>query len=350
MKQLSHSISFLALLFAFLIFSSCSKDEPIAEIPLKNPNLTIDELESYEFQLVWPRVPNATHYVIDLSEDEQFSTFVTPYENFETADNVIVITGLKELTTYYVRAKASNDKESSNYSETSETKTLFGGSAVEISTEDNLTLRGTIRIPEGNSPFPIIVFCHSAGSSEKEWRSNPILTELYSEGIGILTFDNRSHGKSDNHPDVPKDNIGSLLSDPEGIPLDIVAVHNYIQTLPDIDASRIGIVGSSMGANLACIGKGNLDLSYKLAVSMSPSAERVANLNSNIPNFKLRGIYYLAASNDGDREIQSKDLYNLTSNPREVVIIDGSDSHGSAIYIDHPLTRPNVIEWILEIL
>ena len=50
----------------------------------------------------WPTVKSATAYEVDLSKDQNFSTFVEPYEDYQIFTNEIVFLNLEKEVQYYV--------------------------------------------------------------------------------------------------------------------------------------------------------------------------------------------------------------------------------------------------------
>lgn len=73
----------------------------------------------------WVAASGATSYVIDVSLNSGFSTFVTGYNNLNVGNvTTKVITGLTANTTYYVRVRALNGCGVSVSSNTTSTTTL----------------------------------------------------------------------------------------------------------------------------------------------------------------------------------------------------------------------------------
>lgn len=68
------------------------------------------------FTANWESVTNADNYILEVSTTEDFSSFVTGYEAYETETTSTVLTGLDWNTTYYYRLKAVNGEVISVYS------------------------------------------------------------------------------------------------------------------------------------------------------------------------------------------------------------------------------------------
>jgi len=111
-----------------------------------------------------------------------------------------------------------------------------------------LVLHGFLYRPEGNGPFPVILYNHG---SEKMPGSKPTLGEFFSnKGYVFFVPHRRSHGRS------PDDSfVDSLYARGTG---GIVALHeihledqlsalSYLKQLPYVDTNRIAVAGCSYG-------------------------------------------------------------------------------------------------------
>lgn len=83
---------------------------------------------------------------------------------------------------------------------------------------------------------PVIVVAHGWGSNRS--RVLRYALPLYEEGFAILMYDARSHGESD-HYRTPS---GLQFRD------DLCAAIDWLRTRQDIDPTRIGVIGHSLGA------------------------------------------------------------------------------------------------------
>ena len=73
------------------------------------PQVSISEETATSFKASWPTVKSATAYEVDLSKDQNFSTFVEPYEDYQIFTNEIVFLNLEKEVQYYVRVRAKNE-------------------------------------------------------------------------------------------------------------------------------------------------------------------------------------------------------------------------------------------------
>ncbi|WP_445737391.1 endo-1,4-beta-xylanase [Mariniflexile sp.] len=113
----------------FLVFSllSCSKDDGNTPVPLNalaTPFAsTASNVTNTSFQANWVLVPGAESYLIDVSTDNSFSTFVTGYDALSNSGSTVAISGLSPAMAYYYRIRAKRGVEVSNNSNVITVKT-----------------------------------------------------------------------------------------------------------------------------------------------------------------------------------------------------------------------------------
>lgn len=151
---------------------------------------------------------------------------------------------------------------------------------------DDVTLVGSILVPTGTGPFPGLVLVHGSGSSS---RDNP-WTSAYAEalvrkGIVVLHPDKRGSG----------DSGGSWLSAGiEHLARDAVAAAELLAGRPEVDASRLGLVGFSQGGHV-----------IPVAASMSPEIDFLINISGSVVPIleQIGDELRLAAAREGLDEV-----------------------------------------------
>jgi hypothetical protein len=97
--------------------SSLSGTLQIMDTPPSSPQgVTISNVQGTQLDVSWTAVVNADAYLIDVSEDPNFATFVGSYQDFSVTATNTPITGLTEGTVYYIRLRASSSGVNSAYS------------------------------------------------------------------------------------------------------------------------------------------------------------------------------------------------------------------------------------------
>src|SRR6266481_1138854 len=128
---------------------------------------------------------------------------------------------------------------------------------------EGVTLRGWFYAAEGASgPGAAVVMAHGF-SAVKEMYLDSFAEVFAAAGLNVLVFDNRGFGASDGEPRQEIDPWAQVRDYRHAI--------TYAGTLPEVDARRIGIWGSSYsGGHVLVIGA--IDRRVKCVVSQVPLA------------------------------------------------------------------------------
>ena len=110
-------------------------------------------------------------------------------------------------------------------------------------------LSGTLLVPRGEGPFPLVLFIHGAGA-EPGFVARPFADRMARVDIAALSWDKR--GTGDSVGGSPRDDFADLASD-------LVAWVGALQDHPNIDGDRIGLWGSSEGAWIAPLAAEEVD-------------------------------------------------------------------------------------------
>ncbi len=114
----------------------------------------------------------------------------------------------------------------------------------------DISLAGTLTIPEGSGPFPAVVMITGSGSqnrNEELMGHEPFLVisdYLSRNGIAVLRCDDRGVGQSQGSP---------LSATSADFATDVEAALHYLKIRKEIDPKRIGLTGHSEGGLIAPI-------------------------------------------------------------------------------------------------
>lgn len=116
--------------------------------------------------------------------------------------------------------------------------------------KDSVMLAGTLTYPMEGSKFPAVVLLSGSGPQNRNSEyldHKPFLViadYLTKNGVAVLRFDDRGTGLSEgNH------NQTSL----EGLVNDAESAFEYLKSRPEIDRSKVGLIGHSLGGLIATI-------------------------------------------------------------------------------------------------
>ncbi len=132
---------------------------------------------------------------------------------------------------------------------------------IEFKTEDGVTLRGWHYLPDtGTGPFPTVVMAHGYSAVKEMYLDN--FAEVFARaGLASIVYDHRNFGASDGEPRQEIDPTLQIRGYRDAI--------TFAQSLPQTDAQRIGVWGSSYsGAHALVVGA--QDRRVKAVVSQVP--------------------------------------------------------------------------------
>jgi fermentation-respiration switch protein FrsA (DUF1100 family) len=104
---------------------------------------------------------------------------------------------------------------------------------------DGINISGQLYLPGGDGPYPTVCACHGipAGIPDPADRGYATLAEkIAPHGFAVLIFNFRGAGASGGNLDMP------------GWARDLKAVIDYLCVLPQVDNSRLSLLGFSAGA------------------------------------------------------------------------------------------------------
>lgn len=127
-------------------------------------------------------------------------------------------------------------------------------------------LAATLTTPRWSSgPFPAVVIVHGSGRVRRE-NLRGFASKLVPRGVAVLMFDKRGVGKSTGvFTSLTTANSSIRI---EELSSDVSAAVEFLASHPDIDASRIGLIGNSQaGWIMPKVAASNHDVSYFILLS-----------------------------------------------------------------------------------
>lgn len=115
-----------------------------------------------------------------------------------------------------------------------------------------LRLEAYLYVPQGTGPFPVVIFNHGSrqGSERVERPFQYIGAVLTDAGYAVLVPERRGYGQSDGQTfaeEVGADKGAKFIARMQAEADDVIASVKFLQTVPSIDAKRVGVVGWSFG-------------------------------------------------------------------------------------------------------
>jgi dienelactone hydrolase len=210
-----------------------------------------------------------------------------------------------------------------------------GSERVTIRTDDGVSLAATWYEP-GPRSAPAVILVHMLHKSRRDW--DAVASRLAADGIGALAVDLRGHGESSGG--IPEgDN-----ADYSVLVRDVTAARRYLSSRSDVQSSRIGIVGASIGANLAVL-EASADPAVASIALLSPSADyRGLRIDAAMKKYGTRPALFIASDDDPYASRSVKELQKSGTGTREVLIVNRA-GHGTAMLGRDPDLARSLVDW-----
>lgn len=204
--------------------------------------------------------------------------------------------------------------------------------AVKIKTADGWTLAALYRPPAKGKPVAVLI--HGVAAGKGEWTA--FSDELAAQGYGTLAFDLRGHGESVDGPKGRRTYESFRTEDFAAAQADLTAALRFLKG-KRLPAKRIGVIGGSLGANLAAHAE-----SAAWAVLLSPGADY---MGVHLPE-DWTGRRVLAAASPGD-QYAFRTCLSLAARADGPAFLRGQNGHGAQLLKDEGF-REKLLEWLAQ--
>ena len=211
---------------------------------------------------------------------------------------------------------------------------------VSIRTEDGVTLAASW-YEASSRPGPAVILVHMLNRSRKEW--DAVAQRLASEGIAALAFDLRGHGESSAGPAPAAGQSGYAA-----MVQDIRAVRRYLAQRSDVQQSRVGVIGASIGANLAAL-EASGDATIASLALLSPSVDYRGLRITEAARKVKRPMLLVAGDDDPYASRSARDLQKEGGGMREVLILRQA-GHGTVMLSRDPSLTGALVDWFRRTL
>ena len=196
-------------------------------------------------------------------------------------------------------------------------------------------LFGTAQVGES---LPVVILLHDLGGNKSDWLNNTgTYLALLERGYAVLAIDMRGHGQTP----LPDDRQVLELVDLELSFLDVHAALIWLQSQSKVDISRIAVVGSGSGGNVAYVSLGNFPEQIKTGISLSAGLWGSASLEplvigAGLEPFGPRSMLFMVGDQDqiqaGDTTLSyaefARSLEEQTAEPKDLRVFPDSADHG----------------------
>jgi len=202
---------------------------------------------------------------------------------------------------------------------------------VELKTTDETALAATY-YPAGTTNAPALVLVHMLNSNKESWQK--FAAAAQQSGYAVLTIDLRGHGQSKG-----RGFQFNLMDD------DVDAALAWLMARPELDKTRLGAVGASIGANLV-LRAGSRHPEVKTLVLLSAGLDyRGLGTLEALAAYGQRSIMLVAAENDTYAATSAQTLNSQALGRHQLQIYPGSD-HGTDLFAAQAGLQPMILAWL----
>jgi dienelactone hydrolase len=195
--------------------------------------------------------------------------------------------------------------------------TVASAEDITVITTDSVVIAGTYYAP-GAATAPAVVCVHMLGKDRRSW--SDFAQRLQGQGYAVLTLDLRGHGQSLRAPGRELSLKTLTEADFAAMYRDVAAAVDWLRHRPDVDAKRIGLVGASIGANVA-LQYAALDTLIRGVVLISPGqVYRGVKLEPAMKQFGVRPVLLVAAEDDNYSLVTVRSLSHIARAPVDTLI------------------------------
>jgi pimeloyl-ACP methyl ester carboxylesterase len=192
-------------------------------------------------------------------------------------------------------------------------------------------------------PAPCVILVHMLSRSRDDWQA--LATRLADAGIAALALDLRGHGASGADPRPDAGTAADMSADL----LDVQAARSFLASRPDLGVTNIGILGASVGANLAAAAAA-ADPTVRSIALLSPGLEyRRVYAEAALRKYGERPALMISSQEDGYSTRSVRRLQKAGTGVREARLVNGA-GHGTMMLSREPDLVSVILEWFQRTL
>jgi dienelactone hydrolase len=212
--------------------------------------------------------------------------------------------------------------------------------AVTFAARDGVQISGVLHLP-AKAPAPAVVLLNMLGRTHRDW--DGAAAEFVEAGIAVLAVDFRPIGLAD------PDTAGGGSSPYAALVLDAEAARAYLATRPEINPTRVGMAGASLGANVAVLAAANDQMVRSLALLSVSLDYKGLKLELALKKFASRPALLVASSEDPFALRSARQAVTMGDGPRELRVLAGA-GHGSVMLAREPDLATALVDWFVRTL
>jgi pimeloyl-ACP methyl ester carboxylesterase len=213
--------------------------------------------------------------------------------------------------------------------------------SVSFDTFDGVTLFGSFELPVGvQAPIPVALLLHGFGETRSVWSA--LSERLLARGWAVLAIDLRGHGQSRTRgPNTLTPEVG-WRTDPQQFPLDLEPALDWLKTRPRLDANRIAVIGSDVGAALALIAGGRYS-EVGTVVALNPDLDEALAMAGTARDFSPRTVQVVVSESAAGERIR-----DYVTGASRLTLIESPASSHTAVWLGSADTIEEIVRWLRD--
>lgn len=215
---------------------------------------------------------------------------------------------------------------------------------VEFAAPDGLMLQGSYWAAAG--PGPAVLLLHQCNADRDSWA--PLARALSAAGVHVLAFDFRGFGGS------RSELVGEFAEQSKELwpafPDDVDRAVAFLRGMPDVDPSRLGVMGASCGGSQALL-LALRDPGVKALGFLSSSLPRLDNVD--VAQFEANRslpLLAVAAEKDEGTYERMRELFAKSADPRTKLVLYKGELHGVPLFEHDAGLVPSIVAWFTAAL
>lgn len=209
----------------------------------------------------------------------------------------------------------------------------------EFNTYDLVRLHASFELPTGvPAPIPAVLLLHGYGEDRTVW--DAFSKQLLSRGWAVMTVDLRGHGESKAKNRQPIQATAEWRFSSQEFPQDLDPSLDWLKAQPRIDNSKIVVIGSDVGANLALIASGRFP-EVRTVVAINPNLTEGLAMAGSAQDFTPKSALLVVSDQaQGDR------LKTYVTAPSRVLVVPSA--RGTAQSVAEKTVSDAIFQWLKE--
>ncbi len=198
--------------------------------------------------------------------------------------------------------------------------------------------------------YPLIVLLHMLSGDRWDWKDMP--RHLSNAGYSVLAIDLRGHGESVYQGKTLRVWRQFDTTDWQKMSQDLGPVLDYIakqQGFNMVNTHKVGIIGASIGANVAVNYAGAHPKQVQALVLLSPGLEYHGVQTFTPLTHYENAIFFLSSQEDAYASDSSQRLYKFALGKKKIQIFSDL-GHGTDMLTSSPALGKDILDWLKSVL